>query len=153
MKHALHFIPFILFLFAGPAVPAQQSAFEDTRYLQQNCFTVSDGGQFQNHADFLAIMRKYYPGLTDAEIDSATSYNPFFGSYVPLWASGPGISGFTDIASKIGGLNVSNFADGLAKFLVERTKEEMNIAFFERFRNVLNAYPEMKVLFPKTTRY
>ncbi len=50
----------------------------------------------------------------------------------------------------IGGLNVTNIADGLAKFLVERTKEELSITFFEKFREELENQDELKTIFPKT---
>ena len=52
--------------------------------------------------------------------------------------------------SSVGGLNVTNFADGLAKFLVQRSKEELNVAFFRRFQDYLNDYPEVQIIFPTT---
>jgi hypothetical protein len=59
---------------------------------------------------------------------------------------------FSPAISFIGGLPVSNIAEGLASFLVERTKEELNIAFFKKFEEYLNK-PEnniIRVLFPKS---
>lgn len=56
------------------------------------------------------------------------------------------------ITKSIGGLNVTNIADGLAKFLVQRTKQELSIAFFEQFEDKLKTVPELKTLFPNTTR-
>lgn len=55
--------------------------------------------------------------------------------------------------SAFGNLNVANVADGLAKFLIKRGKEELNIAFFTRMKNFLDdpAHPECKTLFPATT--
>jgi hypothetical protein len=52
--------------------------------------------------------------------------------------------------SSLGGLDVTNFADGLAKFLVSRTKEELNVAFFSKFKDILEdpKYADFKVLFP-----
>lgn len=47
-------------------------------------------------------------------------------------------------------IDVTNFADGLAKFLVARTKEELNVAFFRKFKDFIDQYPEAKVLFPTT---
>jgi hypothetical protein len=49
------------------------------------------------------------------------------------------------------GLFVTNLADGLAKFLVSRTKEELNMAFFRRFRQWLNENDDYTSLFPATT--
>ncbi len=50
----------------------------------------------------------------------------------------------------INGLNITTIADGLAKFLVERTKQELTLAFFEGFREDLNDFQELRTLFPKT---
>jgi len=52
-----------------------------------------------------------------------------------------------------GNLNVTNFADGLAKFLVERSKEELNVAFFRKFQDYMRAYPEVKIIFPTTSSF
>ncbi|HXB40576.1 MAG TPA: hypothetical protein VNZ49_08540 [Bacteroidia bacterium] len=51
-----------------------------------------------------------------------------------------------------GNLDVTNFADGLAKFLVKRTKEELNITFFEKFKDEINKdeYADVRTLFPET---
>lgn len=55
-------------------------------------------------------------------------------------------------ATSIGGLDVTNLADGLAKFLVNRTKQELNIAFFEDFRNFLQKeeFKDLRTVFPET---
>ena len=51
---------------------------------------------------------------------------------------------------KVGGLDVTTFADGAAKFLVERAKEEFNVAFFQKLKKLSEQYPEFKILFPRT---
>jgi hypothetical protein len=55
--------------------------------------------------------------------------------------------------SSIPGLNVTNFADGLSQFLIERANEELNVLFFDRFRDALIASEELKTLFPKTSQF
>lgn len=63
------------------------------------------------------------------------------------------LGGFTgSVLSSIGGLDVTSIADGLAKFLVKRTKEELGLAFFDKFKQVLDdpAYADLKTLFPQT---
>lgn len=55
--------------------------------------------------------------------------------------------------SALSGLDVTNFAFGMSDFLIERAKEELNIAFFQRFKNYLEKYPEAKVLFPETSAF
>ena len=52
--------------------------------------------------------------------------------------------------SAAGSLNVTNFADGLAKFLVERTKEELSISFFQKFEEELEKQKKLQLLFPIT---
>ena len=49
-----------------------------------------------------------------------------------------------------GGLNVTKYADGIAKFLVDRTKQELSIAFFDKFKQELEKYPDLGTLFPQT---
>ncbi|RPH29748.1 MAG: hypothetical protein EHM93_16920 [Bacteroidales bacterium] len=58
---------------------------------------------------------------------------------------------YPNIVGKMGGLNVTSLADGLARFLVERTKEEMNVIFFEQFEQFVSSNLIIKKLFPKTT--
>lgn len=53
---------------------------------------------------------------------------------------------------KFDGLNITNVADGLAKFLVERTKQELSISFFQKFKSTVDANPDFKRLFPSTVR-
>jgi hypothetical protein len=53
--------------------------------------------------------------------------------------------------SNLGGLDVTGLADGMAKFLVKRTKQEMSVAFFNKFRTAINdKYKDMRILFPAT---
>jgi len=57
---------------------------------------------------------------------------------------------FSSVAKSIGSLNVTNFADGLAQFLIERANQELNIKFFQRFKDVLRENEEFQTVFPKT---
>jgi hypothetical protein len=61
---------------------------------------------------------------------------------------------FSNAISAAGGLDVTKFVDGLAIFLVKRTKEELNVAFFERFRDLLQEprYKDLKLVFPQTNQ-
>jgi hypothetical protein len=53
-------------------------------------------------------------------------------------------------ASAIGGLDVTAFADGLAKFLVKRTKQELSVAFFKKFKDIIEKTKDLNTLFPNT---
>ncbi len=85
------------------------------------------------------------------------NYNIFIAPYINL--NGVAANLFTNLSgqsdkgnplSSIGGLDVTNFADGLAKFMVERAKQELSIAFFERFKTDLDNVKQIKILFPAT---
>jgi len=65
-------------------------------------------------------------------------------------ASGSGIFSSLSLSS-IGGLDVTNLADGLAKFLVKRAKEELSISFFKKFKETLDDQKDLNTLFPATT--
>ncbi len=57
-------------------------------------------------------------------------------------------SNMSKVLSSAGGLDVTNIADGFAKFLVKRTKEELNIAFFDKLKKQFGYYPEFRIFFP-----
>jgi hypothetical protein len=100
------------------------------------------------------LLAQYYPGVGVDNIDTTLlNKNPFFKGHFEsrgTLAVGKSFSSFG--ISSIGGLNVTNFADGLAKFLVKRFKQELSITFFEKFEAALNdpKFEEMRILFPQT---
>ena len=53
-------------------------------------------------------------------------------------------------SSALGGLDVTRYADGLARFLVTRTKQELSIAFFERLQKKILSNQDINDLFPQT---
>jgi len=118
-----------------------------------------------NSAIVIPIL-SYYMGKESASFNDIKNYynkfpgkidnNPFIEisggpNDIGISPSKP-FSSASNILSSIGGLDVTNIADGLAKFLVKRTKEELNIAFFSKFKKTLNdtTYRDLKTLFPKT---
>ncbi len=48
------------------------------------------------------------------------------------------------------GLSASKIIDGAARFLVKRTKEELEVAFFDKFRQDLDKTPFLQDLIPQT---
>ncbi|MDH7464353.1 hypothetical protein QEG73_23850 [Chitinophagaceae bacterium 26-R-25] len=85
-------------------------------------------------------------------MEKSFRYNPFLrfdpnaskGAFTSLVQSGIGA---------LGNLDVTNIADGLARFLIKRGKEELNIAFFERMKKYLDDHVEARTLFPATTTF
>lgn len=59
---------------------------------------------------------------------------------------------FKSLLSSAGGLDVTNIADGLAKFLVKRAKQELSISFFTKFKEEMeeDRYKDLRLLFPAT---
>lgn len=55
------------------------------------------------------------------------------------------------LANQGKGLFIPRLADGMAKFLVTRTKDELNIAFFQRMSSKLEKQEDLRAFFPRTT--
>jgi hypothetical protein len=54
--------------------------------------------------------------------------------------------------ASLGGLDVTSLADGMAKFLVARTKQELAVTFFSKFKEAISDsnYKDLQTLFPET---
>ena len=105
------------------------------------------------------VLSFYFGYLKEEDLKTAMDNNPFLKDYYStrdadsnntISLQGLKIPNFV---SSLGSTNVTNFADGLAKFLVERSKEELNVAFFSKFQDFINEYPEVKVIFPTTADF
>ena len=115
--------------------------------------------------DYIKILLKYVDlpvgqsEMTKQELFTyfETEKNVFLTEYL---TAGGGIStavepqpfntGEALLGSAVSGFSISNIADGLAKFLVERTKQELTMAFFEQFKQDLIQFQELRLLFPHT---
>ena len=62
-----------------------------------------------------------------------------------------GLKKLTSFVGNLGGLDVTNIANGIAQFMIKRAKEELTITFFNRFKEFVKKNEEFRVLFPKTT--
>jgi hypothetical protein len=111
-------------------------------------------------ADVKGILTFYYKDPAESNFQNVLKdykdHNPFIGPMLPA-GGGAGAGGATNFLAKLvsgaGNLDVTAFADGLAKFLVERTKEELNEAFFRKFADFIDHYPEFRTLFPYTNTF
>jgi len=107
------------------------------------------------------ILDKYYkPDINNTESEIKNAFNaqgdlpdpnPFIEIIGASRSSEKAPIGELLKTSPISGLNVTTIADGLAKFMVERTKQELNAWFFERFKNQIKETTELKILFPTTS--
>ena len=154
----------ILFLLITKIIFAQ-SAYYDAFKIKY--FLVDDGeGNLKLNANKLeewtAILIPYDSYLLNQDSSSIDvilkkfNDNPFIKRYLPegitrstVTVSPPAAK---DFLSTVGGLNISTIADGLTKFLVKRTKEELNTAFFIKFKEDLDSpeYADLKILFPES---
>ncbi|MHA4811481.1 hypothetical protein ACX0G9_25500 [Flavitalea flava] len=161
----------VLLVQAAPAGQNKGAGADDTEQAYQPGSAVYDALKLTDptkvtEEDFKKIIKFYVAegvpvGSPAAGID-AVKGNPFLKDIInttytgvlikPLDAaaeSGSDILSSLSLSS-IGGLDVTQIADGLAKFLVKRTKEELSISFFNKFKELLDRYPDLKTVFPKT---
>ncbi|XZF15975.1 hypothetical protein ACTHGU_07545 [Chitinophagaceae bacterium MMS25-I14] len=149
MRHK-YLLTVFIFLCCTVGVKAQ-NAYYDAAYLESKKNAILH--KIMLTSDVQTLLANYYPGKTANDIDTPLlNQNPFFrGAFIPQGMQSMAGSFFSQAVSSVGGLDVTTLADGIGKFLAKRTKEELNIAFFDRFRILLKNYPELSTLFPATT--
>lgn len=149
----------LLSIALGMPTARAQFAFRDAQTLEKT--------QVQNAAgrvslpitqDVIALVRQYVPATATSPtlVVQAFGNNPFITFYT---APNPAeAENFMDLQmaalslpGSVGGLDVTNIANGVAALLVERAKQELNIAFFQRFQKFADDHHEFQLLFPKTT--
>ncbi|MHA4742000.1 hypothetical protein [Dyadobacter sp. MSC1_007] len=106
-------------------------------------------------ATVIRILESYYGTGTD--VADLVSRNKFLKPYFPAGTTASLTDSqknlLTQPASSIGNFDVTNLVSGAARFLAERTREELNEAFFKKMKEQLNAFPELKTVFPQTTSF
>ncbi len=111
----------------------------------------------------LLLLKYVHDSVTnDRELERNFSTNPFISikengsvseSNANLLAAATTpkmITGAAGLLSGIGGLDVTTIADGMAKFIVKRTKQELSIAFFDDFKKALVSNMGLRTFFPNT---
>jgi hypothetical protein len=86
-------------------------------------------------------------------LNDSLKKNPFLKHYKIGGTQESALTMFGNLFKDVANTDVTTIADGFAKFLVNRTKEELSIAFFNEFKQVLNdpRYEDLRILFPATT--
>ncbi|MBA4053588.1 MAG: hypothetical protein C0490_02650 [Marivirga sp.] len=121
-----------------------------------DAFYLKNGKSVVSKLKILAYYANVPPELS--AVKAAYADNHFLEKEVnslnPNLAQAKGLPGLSAAFSSLGGIDVTNLADGLAKFLVKRTKEELNIAFFQRFHEFISQekYKDLQTVFPETFR-
>ena len=164
---------FFFILYFQPAKgQAIHSAFELRTYLTKD-YVLQEGTTEARVKDFYTLLASHLNAtrdsinnpetLTHQQILDIYKKNPFIAPFltddflgaladntVDLSKVRANARGSLDAVGTGLGVPGSTFLLGLTDFLVERTKQELNIAFFVELRKALNRSEEMHFLFPKT---
>jgi hypothetical protein len=157
----------LLFLFSMNCIA--QSIFEDAVKLRKHIDDTD--GKFltadDNRKVVLPILKTYFPGkelnkysqLQTLTALNAPDENPYLQSLIgeiglETSEGTPSAPKVGAALSAIGGLDVTTFADALARFMVTRAKQELSAAFFEKFKKDLQdpRYSDLQILFPTTNK-
>ncbi len=133
--------------------------YDDAARFYQALQKDSDPEQdFANKQVLRSIVSYYFDTIivSQAEIKNLLTSNWFLKKYADIFSlvdSSIDVSDYKSTATGTGssalmGLDVTNIADGIAKFLIKRGKQELSIAFFDKFREELKKFPELIYLFP-----
>jgi hypothetical protein len=141
----------LIFISINIHAKSQRSTYYDALYLDQKLKS-SVQKKILLSKDVLQLLSAYYLSSDTFSINrNLLDKNPFFKDlFLDQAANSAGKNFIGNSISSVGGLDVTNFADGMAKFIVKRTKQELSIAFFERFKKDLDSLKQFQILFPAT---
>jgi len=132
-----------------PPVPAGTPAYILGSAVNDALFMAADIKEQKEGKTIKQILDKQY-GITNL---SELNTNEFLKTDLHYVFVGAGVHGLLSLQSlfgTVGGLDVTNVADGLTKFIVKRTKEELSIAFFRNFKKEIASNPDLNTVFPNT---
>ena len=155
-----HFLLIIILIFLFNKAYCQ-NAYYDARILAQKAGI--NNGRIPLDDSTRKILSRYWLQSIDTNRFTMQSFykkNPFFvytgdtslSIFQPLGSASLTSFNYQNITSSVSNLDVTNIADGLARFLIKRGREELNVAFFNQLKEFLNdeKHEECKVLFPET---
>lgn len=163
MKHKIT----ILFLIISTICSYSQIPYYDAIELSKYVDKTQNPSRFKSDEKSLMqisqVLLKYCPSLgNQADYHKVINliktnntqnknYNPIIADYFSntiIPAGEKSVNASSTIA-KFGNTPVTDFADGLAKFLIKRAKQELLISFFNSLRDS-DKNPEFAILFPNT---
>lgn len=114
--------------------------------------------------EYMPVLRSYLrsgDNLTMQQVIAAYENNPFISPLIvvpsgnssnPVTAGlqGRSVSAAATPEAGASGFNITTVVDGVARFLVKRTKQELTSAFFEDFERELDKQKDLQKLFPST---
>src|SRR6266496_3576873 len=140
------------------AQQAKGNPYDDARALLNDINSIKKGDA-STAEELLSIVSYYFDKqvMSPEEAWDLMNSNIFLKPYLPVRATfklsaEETVSPTTPTGGSSGlfGMNVTNIADGIARFLIERGKQELSMAFFKRFNEDLKTYPELAYLFPQS---
>ena len=116
-----------------------------------DAFYIKDNFIKETNTDKIIELLKYYNIKSNNDIESNAFLNSTINNF---YTKSPpeGKFSLSSVVSQVGGLDITTIADGFAKFIVKRTKQELSIAFFEKFKDDLDIFPDIQTVFPQTYR-
>lgn len=120
------------------------------------------GGELPLTEDVRSLLLPYFdnPQKMGSELADNPLLSPYFlsGDSLSLKLNAAALQVLADeqammpaVLPGLSGVDVTNITTGLSRFMIERAREELTVAFFERFRRVADRNPEFSALFPLTT--
>ena len=91
--------------------------------------------------------------LSDYKIDINDILNDAFLKNIPLSNINNSREGAFGNGSNIAKTDVTNFATGMARFLADRAKQELNESFFSQMRKQMDKVEELKLFFPESNLF
>jgi hypothetical protein len=142
-----------------PKLPSQGNYPEKPKYktgfLSYDAIYLNENWNNQANIDTIKLILQNYSINNSSDLDNNPFLKVAFKGLYDIKVKVVGVHGGeglgkADLLSGIGGLDVTNFADGMARFMVERAKTELNVFFFDKFRDRLDSTIELRILFPNT---
>lgn len=110
---------------------------------------------------FLDVFAKYNFPFNSTDSMNVIRANPFIKTFLDLYFKTKKVqgtdkdvananSGLGSILASLSGIDVTKYVQASADFLRDRVKQELAIAFIEKFKNVIDNTPELRALLPKT---
>ncbi|KAA3437711.1 hypothetical protein [Rufibacter hautae] len=150
---------------------AYYDALELNKYLDKKGQFITDdstksGGEILKVGALYGILKVYLPDSLKSRVPLSNQTihkfyfenNPFiknllFNPELIALSSVRTIEKAKNGLENIGNLDVTNLAVAIADFMIQRSKEELTVTFFDRFKEDVNKYPELRTLFPTTSSF
>ncbi len=128
-------------------------AFYDAQVLYTNLLQLDS-------SNFKPLLERYnFSFPPDNSAITTIRQNPFFARFLDLYRTTEKITAangsdahsmLSGAIASLSGIDVTKYVQATSDFLRDRVKEELAIAFIEKFKTALDTIPELKALLPKT---